>query len=148
MSTERAPYLGEFHRLSRRHCFFDDDGRSAWLYLTEPAADSATCAPFAADAFVFNHDAPVDPASLRVVRGEQPPISTGFASAEAVCAAPGEFTWSLLWSDDGESVAALRGGLPVAFIRRGEKRGYSKAIAKAGPYGSPWSQELFEQTFA
>lgn len=147
MTENRAPNLGEFHELSRRHCFLEDDGRSAWLYLTESAADSAASAPIEADAFVFNHGAPVDPAAVHGFRGEQPPICIGFASGEAVCVAPAEFAWSLLWSEDGESVAVLRDDLPVAFIRRGEARGYSKAIAKAGPYGNPWSQQMFEREF-
>lgn len=148
MATDRAPQLAEFHGLSRRNCFFEDNGCAAWLYLTEPAADSSTSAPIAADAFVFNHAAPVDPAMVPGFRGQQPPICVGFASPEAVCAGPSECDWSLRWSVDGESVAVLRGGHPIAFIRRGDKLGYSKAVAKVGPYGSPWSQALFEQAFA
>ena len=84
MKGDHAPQLGEFHGLSRRHCFFEDDGRSAWLYLTGPAADSATSAPIAADAFVFNHGDRVDPASVAGYCEEQPPICVGFASSAAV----------------------------------------------------------------
>ncbi|HLW67198.1 MAG TPA: hypothetical protein VKS79_17930 [Gemmataceae bacterium] len=147
MASDRAPDLAEFHNLSRRHCWIDDDGCSAWLYLTEPAADSATSAPIAADAFVFNHGNPIDPERVQEYRGTQPPLCVGFASTEAICSAPGKFSWSLLWSDDGESVAVLRDDAPLAFILNGEKRGYSKAIEKVGPYGNPWSKELFERTF-
>src|SRR5262249_30490081 len=145
MKSDRVPDLGEFHNVSHRHCWIDDDGCSAWIYLTEPAKDSATSAPIFADAFVFNHGTPIDQERIQEYRGTQPPIWVGFASTEAVCSAAGKYSWSLLWSEDGESVAILRNDSPWAFILTGEKRGYSKAILMAGPYGNPWSQKLFEK---
>jgi hypothetical protein len=150
MGVDSAPRLAEFHNVSRRHCVFEDDGRSAWLYLTEPAGDESTYAPIAGDAFLFNHADPVEPAFVKACarRGEQPPISIGLATSDAVCQQPSRWNWLLLWSDDGESVAVLRNSEPIAFIRRGEKHGYCKAVAKRGAFGHPWSQCLFDKEFS
>jgi hypothetical protein len=51
------------------------------------------------------------------------------------------------WSRDGESVAVLFGDVVMGFIARGERYGFSKFLAKAGPFGSPLDAALYERTF-
>jgi hypothetical protein len=46
-----------------------------------------------------------------------------------------------------ESVALQRDGVPVACILRGSKSGMSRQLIKTGPWGSVWSQEVYERTF-
>lgn len=131
-------FLGERHPVSGRQGTFEDNGTSAWLYLSE--ADSPSVI---ADCWAFNRVDPPPVSTLASYRPGPPPAAEGYAGPEALCADPAAHVWSLQWSTDGESVAVLRDGVPLALIARAKRPGYSRLLAKSGPWGSIWDEELF-----
>lgn len=134
-------FVTERHPASGRSAVLEDDGTSAWLYLTEPG----TRRP-AADAWVYNRVAAPPMEAIRGYRGGPPPASREYASGSALCDDPMAYEWSFIWAPDGEAVALARDGHPVALIVLWQKGGYSRELVKDGPWGHPWSDELFRQT--
>ena len=132
---EPGPFITEQHPSSRRHAIFDDDGRSAWLYLTAPDKPRPV-----ADVFVYNREAPTDRVDDSD-RSRPPPIVKEFAAPGAVVAAPERSVWRFRWSADGESVALERDGVVVALIPPGQRRGYSSAIVDQCGWGAPLRDE-------
>ena len=135
-------FLEDMHPASRRLAVLEDDGTSAWLYLSEPESRKP-----AADAWVYNRIAAPPPQAIKSYRGGPPPAAQGYASNAALCEDPTAHEWSFVWSPDGESVAIAKDGEPAALITVGEKRGYSRELLKDGPWGHPWSDELFQLKF-
>jgi hypothetical protein len=133
-------FLGEKHPVSGRRGTFEDDGTSAWLYLSEPDSPRVI-----ADAWVFNRVAPPPVSRVASYRPGPPPAAEGYAGPGALCAVPAAHEWSLLWSADGESVAVLRDGVALALIARAGRPGYSRLLAKSGPWGLVWDEELFRE---
>jgi hypothetical protein len=136
-------FLSERHHVSGRCGTFEDDGTSAWLYLSE--ADSPRVI---ADAWVYNRVPAPLPSRVGSYRPGPPPAAQGFAGPEALCEEPSVYRWSLRWSSDGESVAVLRDGYALAFIARASKRGYSRMLATSGPWGSVWNEYVYRQVMA
>lgn len=141
MSDENL-FLEHAHRESGLLAVLDDDGTSAWLYISE--ADSRK--PLA-DAWVYNRIAAPSAEAIKSYRGGPPPAAQGYASENALCEDPSSHEWSFVWSSDGASAAVEKDGEPVAFIIGGQKGGYSRELVKDGPWGHPWSEELFRLTF-
>lgn len=141
MSDENL-FLENAHRESGLLAVLDDDGTSAWLYISE--AD--TRKPLA-DAWVYNRIAAPPAEAIKSYRGGPPPAAQGYASEDALCEDPSSHEWSFVWSSDGASVAVEKDGQPVAFIIGGQRGGYSRELVKDGPWGHPWSEELFRLTF-
>ncbi len=110
---------------------FEDDGTSAWLYLTAPDQTKPV-----ADAWVYNRVAPPD-AVDRSDRSRPPALAKRFAGEGAVVMEPQRHEWRFRWSADGEAVGLLRDGVVVAAILPGRKRGYSAGLAAECPWGSP-----------
>ena len=135
-------FLENMHPVSRRLAVLDDDGTSAWLYITQPDSRKP-----AADAWVYNRIAPPPIEAIKSYRGGPPPAAQGYAGEDALCEDPPSHEWSFIWSADGESVAVAKDGEAVAFIIGGEKGGYSRELMKDGPWGHPWSEELFRSKF-
>jgi hypothetical protein len=96
-------FLTEKHPVSGRYATFEDDGTSAWLYLTERDSRKVI-----ADAWVYNCIAPPRPEQVHSFRPSPPPAALGFVSETALCSFPKRYDWALLWSEDGESVAVTR----------------------------------------
>jgi hypothetical protein len=141
MSDENL-FLEHEHRESGRLAVLEDDGTSAWLYISE--ADSRK--PIG-DAWVYNRIAAPPTEAIKSFHGGPPPAAKGYASEAALCENPSSHEWSFVWSADGESVAVAKDGEPVAFIIGGEKGGYSRELVKDGPWGQPWSEKLFRLKF-
>src|SRR4051812_48749844 len=104
-------FLGEQHPISGRRGTFEDDGTSAWLYLSDSDTPHVV-----ADAWVYNRVAPPPVSQVASYRPGPPPAAEGYAGPGALCAEPAAHGWSLLWSADGESVAVLRDGVALALI--------------------------------
>jgi hypothetical protein len=136
-------FLSEQNQVSRRWGILEDDGKSAWLYITEREEESIV-----ADAFVYNRVDPIQKSKIREHRGGPPPICETYASTEAQMGNPVRGQFSLFWSRDGESVAVLSHSNPIAMIINTKKFGYSKAVAVDGPWGHPWDQDLYDRIFA
>lgn len=127
---------------SGRHAILEDDGFAVLLYLTAPADTKP-----AADCFVYSVVLPTEEL-VTPHRTDGPPILLRrFASKVAVQPDVPADSHLLEFSPDGHSVAVFIRGEPWAFIARDERRGYSKCISVAGPFGQPWSQELFDDLF-
>ena len=135
-------FLDEQHPISRRFAVLEDDGNSAWLYLTEPDSERPC-----ADAWVYNRIAPPSREAVASFRPSPPPAAAGFACDTALCASPEKHEWAFAWSADGESVAVTKDGRPVACIIAGKKRGYSQELAEDGPWGHVWSDSVFAEAF-
>lgn len=136
-------FLSSEHQGSGCVAILDDDGTSAWLYLRKSASDMPI-----ADAWVYNR-IPAPPMSeIPSYRGGPPPAAEGYVSNAAFCPEPRKHEWSFLWSSDGQSVAVLKDGLPVACIIAGDKRGYSRGLVQEGGWGHPWSVNAFDGAFA
>ena len=136
-------FLEDRHAASRRFAVLEDDGTSAWLYLTEPDSRKPV-----ADAWVYNRIAPPLAKEIEQYRGGPPPAAEGYVTDAAQCLCPRDHDWTFFWSSDGEAVTVSKDGEPVAFIVNGQRRGYSRELVKDGPWGHPWSDDLFERTFA
>ena len=145
MATDEGVFLEWRHEYSRRIAMLEVDSASAWLYLYYPDERRPE-----KDVFAYSVGLLVTTERAREVAkaGTQPPLASEYASPSAVLsdAKPEEF--SLRWSTDGESVALIIEGRPLAMIVSGGKRGYSAALGKSGPFGEPWYEELYRATFA
>ena len=130
------------HAVSRRFVVFEDNGTSAWLYLTAPE----TRQPIA-DVWVYNRIPAPSTSAISSYRGGPPPAAIGFCSDAAMCETPADFEWSFVWSDDGESVAIAKEGIPVAYVLSGHKQGFSRELIKNGPWGNTWSEDHFARCF-
>lgn len=139
---EQELFLDSQHPRSRRYGVFEDDGTSAWLYLTEPDSRKPV-----ADAWVYNRVPAPPTKELQSYRGGPPPAAIGYASETALCELPVDHKWSFIWASNGESVAIAKDGVPVACIVAAQKPGYSRELIRNGPWGNIWSDELFERTF-
>ncbi len=135
-------FIDEQNPQSSRFAIIEDDGTSAWLYLTERDKTMPV-----ADVWVYNR-IPAPPAEdIQSYRGGPPPAVSGYVSDSALCPSPKSHEWKFLWSADGESVAITKDGVPVACILAGQKRGYSRELTKDGPWGKTWSDELYAKVF-
>ena len=60
---------------------------------------------------------------------------------------PTDHDWTFLWSDDGESVAVLADGRPLACVVGAVGPGYSRGLEVAGSRGHPWDDMVFARVF-
>jgi hypothetical protein len=110
-------FLSEQHAHSRRWAVVEDDGSSAWLYLTAPESTKPV-----AICWLYNRTTGSEPF--------QPP------SAQSV---------SFRWSASGEAVAVLFGADLIGFIAGAS--GYSRHLKTASPFGSPLDTGLYSSEF-
>ena len=139
---EHNLYIEDQHPASRRFAFFEDDGVSAWLYLTE--RDSRT--PIA-DVWVHNRIPAPPTREIKSYQGGPPPAAEGYVAMDAMCENSVNYQWSLLWAIDGEAVAIAKDGQAISFITSAEKFGYSRKLIRNGPWGHAWSREQFATAF-
>ncbi len=125
---------------SGRFAILDDNGRVAYLYLTNTDSQK----PFR-DAIAYSR-IPLETreAWLKgVKKDEAPQLFTEIASETAIIASPNENEFSFIWSSDGHTAALLRNGEPIALVSAHETPGYSKAACKTSALATPWNQEIF-----
>ena len=139
---ETLPFLSEQHETSGRYAIFEDDGASAWLYITEPGTTQPV-----ADAWVYNRVAAPTMEEVQSYRDQPPPAAQGFISDAARCDNPEQHEWSFLWSDDGEAVAILRDDLAMACILLDQSVSYSRNLVQTGPWGGEWNETAFASRF-
>lgn len=129
---------------SHRHAMLVDDGITGILYLHAPSDNAEKTGEIEATCFAYNRVDPIDTKDVQRYRPGPPPIARGYASNDAVCRTPASHDWNMKFSSDGTVVLLLRDGKPWAMVSLDEPRGFSKAIAKAGPWGNPWSIEIYK----
>jgi hypothetical protein len=131
---------------SHRHAILADDGATGIIYLHAPSDDAANTGEVEATCFAYNRVDPIDPKDVQSYRPNPPPIAKGYASKDAVCRNPESHKWKLTFSADGAAVLLMRDGKPWAMVAAGFPHGHSKAIETLGPWGSPWSNEVYKAT--
>lgn len=60
---------------------------------------------------------------------------------------PTEHDWTFLWSDDGDSVAVLADGRPLACIVGAVGPGYSRGLEAVSSLGHAWDDTTFARVF-
>jgi hypothetical protein len=136
------PFRSEQHPGSRRWAILEDDGRSAWLYLSEPGTPKPI-----ADSWIYNRVRLIEPAQLPEFRGGPPPAAKEVASEECLLTDPDPSHMSFVWSRDGRSVAFVLGGKALGFIVDGGNPGYSRYLLKTCSWGHPWDEKLYRNVF-
>ena len=137
-------FLDSKHAKSHRFAILEEKNGTAWLYLT--AADKPKPEK---DVVVFARSRLATLNDVRAVakKGQPPPLAKDYASKDALIRKPQGDEFTFLWSKDGQSVAVIHRGLPIAMILSNSKRGFAKAISKSGPFGEPWDQSAYERAF-
>jgi len=129
---------------SQRHAILADNGQTGILYLHAPSDDPEKPREVEATCFAYNRIEPIETKDVQRYRPNPPPIAKGYASNAAVCREPNTYAWHLIWSLGGDAVLLTRDGTAWAIASADNRRGCSKAIQSPGPWGSPWSGELYE----
>jgi hypothetical protein len=129
---------------SHRYAVLEDDGVTAFLYLTEPGVPRPV-----KDVIVYSRVPPVEKLEWERIKtnGEPPRLRADVASTTAVVTSPEASEFAFQWSADGEAVAVLRNGIPMAMATTTERFGYSKAVTVASPFANPWSESHFQALF-
>jgi hypothetical protein len=135
-------FLSVRSTVSGRNAILEDDGFTVLLYLSG-AADTKP----EADCFVYSVVPPTKELVAPHGDGGPPILLQCFASEVAQQVDIPANAHRLQFSPDGHSVAVFIRDQPWAFIACGERRGYSKCISTAGPFGHPWGQRLFDDLF-
>ncbi len=131
-------FLSEQHAHSQRWAIVEDDGCSAWLYLTAPESTKPV-----ASCWLYNRT-PAPP-ERNFARGESSVVPLTHTGSSAPLLPPPAQSVSFRWSASGEAVAVLFGGGLIGFIAGAS--GYSKYLKTAGPYGSPLDPGLYISEF-
>ena len=136
-------FFEERNPVSGRYAILEDNGTSAWLYLTPQSGKGIE-----KDAFVYS---PIEPREVlnksEIENGKSPILTKNMSSASAVIENATRDQLSLVWSENGESVAVLYEGSPVAMIVEGERTGFSKSLSKDSFFGKPWEQGIYDRYF-
>lgn len=129
---------------SRRHAMLADNGQTGIVYLHGPSDNQEKTGEVEASCFAYNRIDPIETKDVQRYRPNPPPIAKGYASNAAVCREPRTHTWRLIWSLGGDAVLLTRDDTAWAIASLDNRRGCSKAIESPGPWGNPWSKELYE----
>lgn len=137
-------FLQSQSQVSKRHAVLEDDGNTAFLYLTAPEILKPV-----RDAIVYCRVAPEEKVEWENAEsGEPPSLHKAIASPEAVIENPNVEEFDLKWSLDGDAVAVLRNGQPLAFVAASDRIGYSKAVSISSPLVGAWSQARYISLFS
>lgn len=143
-SMAQELFLQSRNPVSNRLAVFEDDARVAYLYLTRPGTPQPE-----RDAIAYMRIQPISRAEWEAAKKSRgtPMLLKDLASPAAVIEKPVEREFSFKWSPDGNSVAILRNGAPLAFASMAEKFGYSKAVSKTSPLANAWDQARYDALF-
>ena len=137
-------FISSHNAISNRYSVFEDNEKVAFLYLTDIGIQKPI-----KDAIAYSRVPPVEKVDWEKIKetGDVPPLEQAIASNVAVIPNPSEKEFSFKWSPDGNAVALIRNGKPIAFISVKEKYGYSKAVAKSSRLANAWDQKKYESIF-
>jgi hypothetical protein len=135
-------FLSDQNSVSHRWAILEDNGLSAWLYLTEPDSEKP-----AADCWIYNRAPKPIPAEGYRSHSVAPADPSDYVGDSAVIIFPDASNFRLVWSQDGESVAFFDGDILMGFIVAGQKRGYSRNLKKSGAWGNILDEDLYESLF-
>jgi hypothetical protein len=137
-----GPYLSFRSNASGRHATLEDDGYSAWLYLTSQSEYEVI-----AHCFVYSRVQLPEHLVLPFGREGPPLLIHQQATSVAVQPAVPAESLQLKFSSDGNSAVVLFRGEPWAFVTYDQQHGYSKSLSVAGPFGYPWDDQLYHEHF-
>lgn len=135
-------FLSEQHPVSRRWAVLEDDGLSAWLYLTAPDSEQPV-----ADCWIYNRTPAPESAERYLARGIAPPAPLEVIGGDAVMQVASALKFRLEWAQDGESVALLFDGSLLGFIASGRRHGYSRNLRTSCAWGDPLDETLYHSVF-
>lgn len=136
-------FVEDCHPTSTRCAILEDNGSSAWLYLTPAGGEGIE-----KDAFAYSPVRPHEELDREAIEAGNPPILIRkYASERAVIESPEEHSFRLVWSSDGESVALLYKGDPIAMVVSGYEKGFSVALVSKSGFGQAWDQSVYETAF-
>lgn len=140
---EKSFMVESQHHESNRVAVVEDDGISAWLYLTEKNSRKPV-----ADIWIYNRIPAPDVDQIKNYQGGPPPAAKGYTQPLVIDETPLEEAWGFVWSKDGDSVLVHLHQTPTAMIIQGEKSGYCKDLLRNGPWGKVWDEKVAEETFS
>lgn len=136
-------FVEDCHPTSARCAILEDNGSSAWLYLTPAGGEGIE-----KDAFAYSPILPHQELDRAAIEAGNPPILTRrYASENAIIESPDENSFQFVWSSDGESVALLYKGDPIAMVVSGYEKGFSVALVSKSGFGQAWDQSVYEVVF-
>lgn len=130
--------LESFDEQSKYVAVFEDDGTSAWLYLSH-ANDRKPIA----DVWVYNRVEAPPTSEIKNYRGGPPPAAIGFADDATICRSLGNFDWTFAWYEDGRVVVLYRDGRAVAMLDASDGSGWSRYLLRDGPWGRVWDEDRY-----
>ena len=119
----------------------DEKPHSVWLYVSNGDEIISDC-------YLINLIEPTESLIKPENRDAPPPVTRQYLASALPAEVPSEEDIHFTWSKSGEDVAVSIDGVVLGFTVSGQKRGYSRALCQTGPWGSPWSDDLFESHFA
>ena len=144
-----GPLLVQRHEGSGRTAIVADEDDSVWLYLTRPGESA-----IAADCWLFNRIAAPPQDVLRSqlaayrARALPPPAPADLVAPGGLRDGPLEdLGCRLVWSKDGNAVAARAGGELLGYIDPEQQRGCGRFLLAGGPWGTPLNLGLYEELF-
>ncbi len=136
-------FKDECHPVTGRCVILEDNGNSAWLYLTPKSGEGID-----KDAFAYSPVEPVNELNeIEIAKGNPPILTKKLASQDAVIDSAHKTDFSFKWSSNGESVAVLYKGKAIAMIHEEHQRGFSNALSQTSGFGEPWNQKLYSREF-
>ena len=124
---------------SQRTAVIAEELGSIWLYLSRPNARAPEH-----DCWLLNTAAEQRDREYYRQHQSPPPAPSDRVLAGGTTPAPSSDRWTVQWSADGESVAALLDRRPIGLIVSGHQRGYARYIADdARPWALPWSDDAY-----
>jgi hypothetical protein len=133
-------FLSEQHQHSRRWAIVEDDGVTAWLYLTEPDSTRPV-----AHCWLYNRVHA--PEGIAFNRGETPVVPAQYVVSTSPSVAPSAASVRFRWAPRGDGVAVLFGQELIGYISELGGPGHSKNIKVPGPFGVPLDLEGYAQVF-
>ncbi len=144
VKRDKGIFRDSKHPVSKRFSILNEENGTVWLYLTsadQPNPEKAVAV------FARSSLATTEEFHAYAEKGESPPLAKDYASKEAILSAAKSREFRFKWTADGQSVALVRNNSPIAMILAEAEHGFSKAVAKSGPYGDPWDQAAYERAF-
>ena len=130
------------HPVSGLRALVEDDGDSVWLYLVDGRDRKIR-----ADCWLYNRRV-FEAAELKGwPRDRPPPAPSDVVGPEACWAASLSETVEFIWSRDGGSVAVRIGETLLGYVVEGNRRGHSRYLRGAGPWGSGFDQGEYDRVF-
>jgi len=138
-----AYQASDAHPYSGRQAYFEDDGVSAWLYLSRPDSGQA-----GASGWVYNRiPDPSDEELRRYLGNKQVPAGAEYVDDQAQRTLYLDTDLRFVWNFPGDAVAVLLDGQPLVYVIAGHPHGYSRHLIKPGPCGQPFDEALFSKHF-